>query len=839
MVGAALVVVLFAAWTYLQWSIYQHMYSAKAGLDWFGIVFYRNYTFIAAALFSLLLINPRVGHSDLGRLISVLREQVPNMQGPQYIVEPAGKTVVVGRPSRPRWAIWQVTKWAVGFIYFIFTGGPWGLGGLMNPIMMMSMGLGDWSRVPTIFLLPLFPASGTEMVNLIPSLEIQYTVIYSVAWTLVTIFGARMLLRLFANFGSGSGNTWIGLQVRSRVSIRYLLAIAAAVLSVLVMGAPFWLMNVATPFLYGAVLTLLAFSLLAWVHFRGPGRVASAKGPRIPVFKAVAVVAIVGLLIQGGALAFFYFNWNNNFIDYEWYPQTAKEITVTRWAAGLDGIKVGSLLNLPTSNASTTLGLVRQWDQQAAAVTMTKAIGAYNWMTLASSEIVFLNGKEYWVAPTSITSPSTDWISQHLIYTHTSRIMVINTYSGAEVSPEDAFNVSSEPLIYYGESPLSGPGGFYGAVYTHVQGYDEVQNASYGGEPDYTLAGWEKTMWFTFAEGQLGFAFSNQQSSIDMLLNRDVFDRVQSILIPGLVEDPSAYLASDGTNVYYVVQLYIDYPLQSGFAGSPYLRFFGVVLVNVYDGSMQGYTVSNLMDPNSKDFLTTFYERYYDSWHEAPDWLVPQLRYPEQLLGSSDIGPGQLDYDFLFHVNDAFVWRSGSQFYERPLNSSVQYIPWAVENRTYFVGIQLADYQSAASRNLAGMYVAYGGAKLGQIEVYQNPSPSNTFIGPIAAENALTTNSEVKMQLTLLPNNRFGSYLLYSVGGRLTYFVAVYTNPGSGGVVTQLPFITAVDPTTGTVALGSSASAAYYTLTGSNATPPPNDRQALLTEVTRLILDGG
>ena len=47
------------------------------------------------------------------------------------------------------------------------------------------------------------------------------------------------------------------------------------------------------------------------------------------------------------------------------------------------------------------------------------------------------------------------------------------------------------------------------------------------------------------------------------------------------------------------------------------------------------------------------------------------------------------------------------------------------------------------------------------------------------------------------------------MGGTLTYFVAVYTNPGSSGVVTQLPFMTAVSPLTDLVGVGPNATAAY------------------------------
>jgi hypothetical protein len=94
----------------------------------------------------------------------------------------------------------------------------------------------------------------------------------------------------------------------------------------------------------------------------------------------------------------------------------------------------------------------------------------------------------------------------------------------------------------------------------------------------------------------------------------------------------------------------------------------------------------------------------------------------------------------------------------------------------------------------------------------------------------------VRTQLTLLPNYRIGSYLLYSVAGSLNYFVAVYTNPGTSGVVTQLPFMTATDPTTGNVGLGTDAAAAYYNLMGVNQTGTPgNNTDVLIGEIDSVV----
>ncbi len=788
LVVIAAVVVLSVAWVILQWSIAEAVYSDKAGLDWFGITFYHDYTFVAAALFALLLVNPRPGKSDLWRLFTVAYR----LARPYEVEEKKpGEKVNVWL-----WVLWQTTKWAIGFLAFVTSGGFLFLGPVMTPITMTTMGLGSWADLPRAFALPLFPASGADLVGLMPTLTVQYAVLSYTITALLLIAAMRVGIHFLADLGMRRSGIWV----------RDILAIFALVALETIVGAPYWLMNVATPFVYGITWASLLLLVLGVVFFSKR----DVAVPGLRLYKVGAIFLAALLIVQVGIGAFYYFNWNNNYLPYQWYPQTEKQITVTRWAAGLDNIRVDNITNLPTSNPTTTLDLVRQWDQQAASVINTKEIGAYNWMGLASSEIVFYNGTEYWVSPTTPIFPSSDWISEHLIYTHASKVLVINTHNGSVVPATSAFRVPSEPLLYYGEGQ-----GFDGSVYVHVPGYDEVQNASYSGAPDYTLEGWQKALWFTFSEGQLGFAFSPQ--NIDMLWNRNIFTRVGDILISGLTMDPSAYMVSDGKNLYYAVQVYIDYPLESGFSASPYLRFFGVVLVNIHDGAMQGYTVSNLVGTNSTDFLTRFYQDYYPSWKSPPSWLVPQLRYPEQLLGSPNV-VGQLDYDFVYHVSDPFVFRSGTQFFERAADSTVQYIPFAVGNSTYFVGLQLVQYQGIVSKNLGALYVAYGGDRLGEVYLYQNPSQA-LIIGPTAAENALTTNQEVRTQLTLLPNNRFGSYLLYSVGGVLTYFVAVYTNPGSAGVVTQLPFMTAVSPSTGAVGVGQDSTAAFVALGGGTPTP--------------------
>jgi uncharacterized membrane protein (UPF0182 family) len=281
-------------------------------------------------------------------------------------------------------------------------------------------------------------------------------------------------------------------------------------------------------------------------------------------------------------------------------------------------------------------------------------------------------------------------------------------------------------------------------------------------------------------------------------------------LIYGLTTDRASYLVTDGNRIYYLVQVYSNYPIHSGFSASDYLRFFGVVLVDIEDGRMYPY-----MTAEPDGFLMDFYRNYYPSWGPPPQWLIPQIRYPEDLLGTHDI-PGQLDVSFQFHVSDPFVWRSGSDFYERPEATEVLYVLVTSGNRADFVGLQLVEYQASPGRNLAGLYIAYSSDQLGKIDLFRISNSTTQLIGPSAALQALQTDDYVRQQLTLLPNYRLGNILLYLIGEKLYYFIPVYINTEfANAVITKMAFVTAVDATTGAaVAVGADSAEAYYAISG-------------------------
>ena len=774
---------------YLDWIIFESIYATKAGLDWFAITFYHNNTFIIAAVLAFLFVNPIPRRSHLFEALSALGGAFARVRGEGE----EAKVVSLGT-GKILWLFWQVIKWAVGFSMIAAANGMPGFGNLTIIVTMLQSGLGNWGQVFRIFQLPLIPASGAELVTLMPTMEVQYRLVYDIVGAVVFVAVLRLILMLFRDFARMKTNAWMR---------DLFLVLALAVLEVII-DAPYWVMNIVTPndYLIAGTVFISFLVIAASFQFGVIRRTIGMARRRRWMLYVIALFLLGTLIVNLGFVAGFSLNWNNNWSDYEWKPMTMKEIEVTRWAAGIQNVSTAPLSSLPSGNTSTIVSLVRQWDHDASYTKMKNQIGV-NWMQLSESQIIYLNGHEYWAAPTTINYPTDDWISHHLIYTHAARIIVIDSHTGEYVTVQKAFGVNAEPSIYYGEQLADD-------VYVHVKGFEEIGNASYTGEPDYVLSGWQRTLWFLVKEGQVGFAFSPPQDNIMMLHNRDVFQRVQSILISGLTTDRASYLVTDGSRIYYLVQVYTNYPIHSGFSASNYLRFFGVVLVDVEDGRMYPYVIAK---PDG--FLVDFYRQYYSSWKAPPEWLVSQLRYPEDLLGTHD-NPGQLDVDFRFHVSDPFVWRSGSDFYERPASTEVLYILATSGNRADFVGLQLVEYQLSPGKNLAGMFIAYGTDRLGQLNLYRISNSTTQLIGPSAALQAVETDDYVRQQLTLLPNYRLGNILLYLIGDHLYYFIPVYINTQvENAVITKMAFIAIIDASTGAkVAVGADSAQAYSAVSG-------------------------
>jgi hypothetical protein len=845
-------VVFIGADIWLNWSINESMYQTKANLDWFGINFYGGLTFVVAGLLALLFVNPIPRRSDVFEAFNALMGlQYRNPYMGQYGSTRRIRPVYI-RPSRALWSFWQAIKWFILFAIFSASNGFPGLGNLTFVVDMASRGFGNWSQVPRIFELPLYPDSAQGIIGLMPTMELQYFIVVYVGTVVTIVIALRFFLKFIRDVVIRAGDKWI----------RNIFAALAAIMFAVFLEVPYWAMDVRIPYEWGAVTTIMVafFALAIYYHIKSNQEtIPIAQRRRIGLIAAAVIIGVI-LLFNIGAYSYYSINWNNNWVAYQWTPLTSKQVQVTQWAAGIQNISTSSIASVPSGNVSKTLSLIRQWDSTASLIQSKNEIGT-NWEQLTGDpQISFVYGQEYWVNPTTFQYPTTsqDWVSEHLIYTHSSKIIVMNTHTGQFVPVTTAFNLTSQPLMYYGEGCLvpanctstSPPDGFQNDVYVGVAHEpNEIENVTYSGKPDYTLCGAQRTVWF-LAQGQSGFAFFPPQNCINMLHNRDVFSRVQSILINGLSEDPSAYMVTDsaqpggGNDLFFAIQIYIDYPLHSSFAsgndsnGSPgnYLRLFGVVLVNVANGNLQGYYLGQ-----NDNFLTSFYHEYYPSWKPAPKWLQDQLRYPEALLGNQET-VGQLNEDFIWHVDQSSQFRSSSDFFTTPQGTEVLYIPFVLGNNISFAAVQLVQFAGSQGLNLAGMYVVYGGTQLGQFHLYESNSTTfgtTTFLGPEAAQNKFTSDPTTRTAMTL-NQARMGNILLYPVNGHLFYFIPAYVFPStSGAVVAQNPFIDVID------AENSNASVRFISTNSSldinygfQGTAIPTNSSARLAYVNNLFLTG-
>jgi len=154
----------------------------------------------------------------------------------------------------------------------------------------------------------------------------------------------------------------------------------------------------------------------------------------------IIVLVVVAPVSQG----FFYGIQmdGDKYIEWKFNFETSKEIAITTWAAGVSDMEIKTIDDL-TINATPEsevefLTSVRQWDQEASFLRMKNQIGT-NWMELADSDIVYLNGHEYWIAPLTFdySTITTSFINQHLIYTHTEGMVVLDAYSGDIVEDDN------------------------------------------------------------------------------------------------------------------------------------------------------------------------------------------------------------------------------------------------------------------------------------------------------------------------------------------------------------------------------------------------------------------
>ena len=542
---------------------------------------------------------------------------------------------------------------------------------------------------------------------------------------------------------------------------------------------------------------------------------------------AIVVVFVISPLIMSiGPLL----NLNNTAVwtEQQWNKKYKREIEWTRACAGLDMFEERPILNFTESSTTSDalmVSQVRQFDQNFAVQYLAASIGS-TFEGLADSDIIYVNNKEYWVAPKTVrfSEITGDAVQTNTeLYDHVEGFLAMDTFTGDLVNVSLTFNISENYPIFFGESEsqryLEQTLGYYEEGSLGAYDSDIILGTEwslgipnnefrYEGEPDGTLYGLEG-FWKTLNIGLFAYAF---QTEHNYLLHRNVRSRVGNILLPQLRIDNDPYLVfdMDSGKMYYAVSIY-TYINVGAYAQYPILRFLGVSLVDVLSGEMSFY--QNPALETSNDPTYPLWKIYLDkyNWQTTPTWLKDQLRYPEDLFEL------QLNANYIYHVQNSVSWRRADDFHERPEDGDLFYIESDLGDGIEYVGLDLVEYKGLTATLLAGMYVVRHGDHFGEAIFYYTRDSGESLIGPKTARE--TYRSEATQDISLISGARHGNTLLYPIGGSIYYYIPTYSTAGSLQQLKLAGFVEAFDREVG---YGENAQEAYMDLNLTGGVTPSN-----------------
>src|SRR5467141_1230149 len=631
-----------------------------------------------------------------------------------------------------------------------------------------------FAQVQNYFSILAMRLSGTYQVSSTFGIDNVFTFevfkfVLSIIGLAFAVFGIRLGISLLANAMVGLSKRAFGM---SRIALSNLFIIITLPIIYAVLSSGVWVYDVGTSFILSTiVIVLIGVAFMA--GYTRTQRILNIKITRVKglVILAIVLVSTITLPVYGTYLR----AQSGQYINYQWNPAYVPTIQYTRWAYNVESVTSADQSLITSSGTQTnTLDHIRIFTNQSARLNMKPLVGV-NWMSIdnAPVDIIYLNGTEYWVSILQLVQASLQndpdvWRTQHLLLTHSEKILAVNAATTQTVDITKIWNLTQTPQVYYGE------GGLWSSVdevYLNIPGFNETHltsykgPSSYDGSPDYTYKDFW-LYWKFFWQGRFDFANGNY-GNIKALEYRDVNNRLSNILLPNMQMDPDPYPVVDNQgNIYLLHWIWVDWKSPSDFADYPehsqtsILRLFGAVLTDVKTGEVTGYLYNN----GKTDYVTSFYRSMYPQWNQPmPSWLIPQLRYPEQYFNTQ-----QDVYNFYFQT-DPLQWQRNvflqstedTRFIITPINGN---LAWAA--------VRLVEIYQSPSQNLAGLYIAPAGNQTGTVYLIRFPE-GTTVIGPNSAASAVTTDPTVKSRLTL-HDWTSGNILLYSVHGRLIYVIPYY-----------------------------------------------------------------
>lgn len=367
--------------------------------------------------------------------------------------------------------------------------------------------------------------------------------------------------------------------------------------------------------------------------------------------KNVLIVLAIVIVTLGYAIPQVYYRtlggWDANKVSYEFNSRIKPHIELVNLLNGLNEVSETS----ESSGSLEDIEKVRLTNHGFISSRTSYELSRKGipWITGSEpSMIYFKDGRLYWIVFTApVVVEATDIeTAESFIYTHSETILAFDATTGRTVPLSQALGIADAPPVYYG---LGGLFTEREIVFVNTGKWREAGTVNYTGQPDYVFSGWVRAAYFLL-KGRLDIASGGYGDILNTLITRDAYERVSAIKAPFLILEadprtgvPAPYPVVDPDgNLYLAFSMFIEKPVYTEYAstekygvenGGCFRRLSSVVLVNVADGSIQGYMFEDAL--NSDNYVVNTLKSLYPSWVKPiPSWLKPQVRYGKNLMWS-------------------------------------------------------------------------------------------------------------------------------------------------------------------------------------------------------------
>ena len=543
------------------------------------------------------------------------------------------------------------------------------------------------------------------------------------------------------------------------------------------------------------------------------------------LFSLPVLMIIIGLVGSGSAYLIQNFVVSPDEINKE-SEYLARNIEYTQYAYQLDDVDVkpfaaDNTLTYKDINENTeTINNIRinDFDPAQQFYNQTQSIRQYYTFNDVDVDRYMINGK---YTQTFLTAREIDeskrgndsWLNSHIKYTHgygvaLSRVDKVTASGQPDVLIGNIPPVSEveeiqidRPEIYFGE--LSND---YIIVGTNEKEFDYPDGDSnkytmYEGDAGIKMNFLNRVL-FSIREGSLKmFTSSNIDSSSKIIINRNVMDRVRTIM-PYLDYEDDPYMVTVDGKLYWMIDAYTSsayYPYSEAYGenNTNYIRNSVKVVVDAYNGDVDFYIVDE-KDPIAATFAK-IYPTLFKSFDQMPEGLKAHIRYPNYLfqIQASVYGKYHMEDVNVFYQKED-VWDIASEIYgmEKQQMSPNYYIAKlpGEEKAEFFNSI---PFTPKSKQNMTALMVARNdGDNYGELVLYQFPK-SRTIYGPEQIEAQIDQNTEISKEFSLWNSSgtkyRRGNMFLIPINTSVLYVEPVYLEAQNSSIPEVKRIIMAYD----------------------------------------------